>query len=107
MFNAVCYGPKFKINYDVDQWLSNAMVSPGRMRSFTLDLAQRVCHTTPQPADPASVEFPCVHPYRHGHLNTRYAYLMASDRKGHNLPYRDIVKVNHACSHTHYHNMIQ
>ena len=32
--------------------------------------------------------------YRHGFPNSRYSYLMASDRKGYNLPYRDIVKVN-------------
>ena len=81
------------MDFEAGIWLSNASVAPGRMRCFTLDLKERRCHSSHEPADPSSVEFPTTHPYRHGHSNCRYSYLMASDRKGYNLPYRDIVKV--------------
>ncbi len=94
-FNAVCLGPKFDMTFDSEIWLSNASVAPGNVWQFTLDLAAGKCERSKKPVDPASVEFPTVHPYRHGFPNSRYSYLMASDRKGYNLPYRDVVKVRH------------
>ena len=97
-FNAVCFGPKFKIEFENEIWLSNASVAPGQVHSFTLHLATGKCESSKGPVDPSNVEFPTVHPYRHGFPNCRYSYLMASDRKGHNLPYRDVVKVSALCS---------
>lgn len=91
-FNAVCLGPKFNMTFENEIWLSNASVAPGNVFSFTLNLATSKCESSKGPVDPASVEFPTTHPYRHGVPNTRYSYLMASDRKGCNLPYRDVVK---------------
>ena len=92
-FNAVCLGPKFDMTFEKEIWLSNASVAPGNVWQFTLNLALGKCERSKRPVDPASVEFPTVHPYRHGLPNSRYSYLMASDRKGYNLPYRDVVKV--------------
>ena len=75
----------------------------GLVCRFKLDLGKKVC-TSYGAVDRASVEFPTTHPYRHGMEGTRYSYLMASDRKNCNLPYRDVVKVQavvcvcvHAC----------
>jgi len=96
VFNAVCLGPKFNMTFEKEMWLSNASVAPGNVYQFTLDFASGKCKRSAKPEDPASVEFPTVHPYRHGFPDTRYSYLMASDRKGYNLPYRDVVKVR-AC----------
>ena len=93
LFNAVCLGPKFNMTFENKIWLSNASVSPGYMFQFTIDFLSKKCHRSKEPDDPASVEFPTVHQYRHG-VPTRYAYLMASDRKGYNLPYRDVIKVS-------------
>ena len=89
----MCLGPKFDMTFEKEIWLSNASVAPGNMFTFMIDLDTQKCTRSEKPADPSSVEFPTVHPYRHGHPNSRYCYLMASDRKGHNLPYRDVVKV--------------
>ena len=92
-FNAVCLPPNFDMEYCADEaCLSNASVAPGKVYGFTLHLDTRTCVSSKGPMDPASVEFPTTHPYRHGHTNTRYSYLMASDR-GCNVPYRDVVKV--------------
>ena len=93
VFNAVCLGPKFNMTFEKEIWLSNSSVAPGNVYKFTLDFRSGKCTRSPQPEDPASVEFPTVHPYRHGYPNARYSYLMASDRKEYNLPYRDVVKV--------------
>ncbi len=86
-------GPKFNMTFDKEIWLSNSSVAPGNVFQFTLDPSTGLCTRSKEPVDPASVEFPSTHPYRHG-CNTRYAYLMASDRPGYNLPYRDVVKVS-------------
>jgi len=67
-------------------------IGVGLLCSFKLDLGKKVC-TSYGAVDRASVEFPTTHPYRHGMKGTRYSYLMASDRKNCNLPYRDVVKV--------------
>ncbi|XP_031554607.1 uncharacterized protein LOC116291575 [Actinia tenebrosa] len=89
-FTAVCLGTNFDMTFDHKIWLSNASVSPGRVYNFHIDLTSKKC--TRVLADHASVEFPNTHPYRHGVLGTRFNYLMANDRPGQNLPYRDIVK---------------
>ena len=81
------------MTFDKEVWLSNSSVAPGNVYQFTLKFVSGTCDRSAQPEDPASVEFPYVHPYRHGFPNCCYSYLMASDRKGFNLPYRDIVKV--------------
>ena len=92
-FNAVCLPPNFTMEYCEDEaCLSNATVAPGKMHTFTLHLDTKKCSSSDGCVDPASVEFPTTHPYRHGHNGTRYSYLMASDR-GCNVPYRDVVKV--------------
>jgi carotenoid cleavage dioxygenase-like enzyme len=83
------------MTFDKKIWLSNTSISPGRVYNFHIDLATRKC--TRVQADRASVEFPNTHPYRHGVVGTRYNYLMASDRPGQNIPYRDIVKVISPC----------
>lgn len=90
-FTAVCLGTNFNMTFDSKVWLSNTSVAPGRLYHFRINLTSGICER--RLIDPSSAEFPCVHPYRHGHRGGRYAYLMASDRKGYNLPYRDIVKV--------------
>ena len=93
-FNAVCLPPKFDMTYCADEaCLTNASVAPGKVHSFTLHLDTGKCVGSKGPVDPASVEFPTTHPYRHGRSNSRYSYLMASDR-GCNVPYRDVVKVS-------------
>ena len=71
--------------------LTNSAVAPGKLHSFVLHLDTGKCEGEGE-VDQASVEFPTTHPYRHGHTNTRYSYLMASDR-GSNVPYRDVIKV--------------
>ncbi|KAF8923594.1 carotenoid oxygenase [Dissophora ornata] len=76
---AVCLGKKFTMEFENKLWLSNASKAPGLLTGFKVRFEnaaeaplvyQTVLH-------PASVEFPAVHPYRHG-LNTRYTYMMAS-----------------------------
>jgi all-trans-8'-apo-beta-carotenal 15,15'-oxygenase len=89
-FTAVCLGKGFDMTFSHKVWLSNADVAPGRMYSFRLKLAERTCKG--EQVDRASVEFPTVHPYRHGEKGGRFSYLMASDRNNQNLPYRDVVK---------------
>ena len=91
-FDAVCLGPKFNMTFDKEIWLSNTSVAPGNVFRFSLDPTSGKCERSSEPADPASVEFPTIHPYRHG-KSTRYSYLMASDRPGCSMPYRDVVKV--------------
>ena len=79
------------MSFDKKIWLSNASVSPGLAYKFTIDLATNRC--TRSQVDRASVEFPTTHPYRNGITGTRFNYLMACDRPGCNLPFRDVVKV--------------
>lgn len=91
-FNAVCLPPNFTMEYCPEEaTLTNSAVAPGKMHSFVLHLDTRKCEGEGE-VDQASVEFPTIHPYRHGHTDTRYSYLMASDR-GSNVPYRDVIKV--------------
>lgn len=97
-FCAVCLGTKFDMRFAKGMWLGNTDVAPGRMHRFTLDLGKRTCEG--EIADRANVEFPTVHPYRHGLVGGRYSYLMASDREGQDLPYRDVVKVRGSNTHT-------
>ena len=91
-FTAVCLGTKFDMTFDSKIWLSNTSVSPGLVYNYTIDLANEQCTRTQ--VDRASVEFPTTHPYRNGMTGTRFNYLMACDRPGFNLPYRDVVKVS-------------
>ncbi|KAG0268375.1 hypothetical protein DFQ27_006867 [Actinomortierella ambigua] len=80
---AVCLGKKFTMEFENKLTLSNATKAPGLWTSFEVRfdgpridantkprVTQRILHAS-------SVEFPTIHPYRHG-LPTRYAYLMAS-----------------------------
>ena len=97
VFNAVCLGPKFNMTFEKEIWLSNGSVAPGNLYQFTLDFGSGACERSSQPEDSANVEFPTVHPYRHGYPKTRYSYLMASAREGYGLPYRDVVKVHRVC----------
>lgn len=90
-FTAVTLGSKFNMKFDHKVWLSNATEEPGRLSSFVVDVEANTL--TQKVVDGSSCEFPASHPYRHG-LPCRYNYLMASDREGHNIPYRDIVKVD-------------
>lgn len=91
-FTAVCLDTKFDMTFDSEIWLSNTSVSPGLAYKFTIDLDTKRCTRTQ--IDRASVEFPSMHPYRHGMRGSRYNYFMACDRPGFNLPYRDVVKLN-------------
>jgi len=52
------------MEFESEIWLSNASVAPGNVLSFTLNLATEKCERSKGPTDPASVEFPTVHPYR-------------------------------------------
>ena len=81
------------MTFDDEIALSNVSVSPGRLFKFHIDVKQLTC--SQEMADLASVEFPTVHPFRHGLSTSRYNYLMASDRQGYNLPYRDVIKVTY------------
>ncbi|KAK3814651.1 MAG: carotenoid oxygenase [Linnemannia gamsii] len=85
---AVCLGKKFNMEFENKTWLSNASKAPGLLTGFKVRFGdgnnvendkvwskkplvyQTVLH-------PASVEFPAVHPYRHGQ-DTRFTYMMAS-----------------------------
>lgn len=91
-FCAVCLDTRLDMSFDKKIWLSNASVSPGLAYKFTIDLATNRC--TRSQVDRASVEFPTTHPYRNGITGTRFNYLMACDRPGCNLPFRDVVKLN-------------
>lgn len=97
IFCAVCLDAKFDMTFAGGMWLGSTDVAPGKMRTFKLDLDKKTCEG--RISDRASVEFPTVHPYRHGLVGGRYSYLMASDRKGQNLPYRDVVKVRRSNTH--------
>jgi all-trans-8'-apo-beta-carotenal 15,15'-oxygenase len=85
---AVCLGKTFNMEFENKSWLSNASKAPGLLTGFKVRFGdasnakndktwfkkplvyQTVLH-------PASVEFPVVHPYRHGQ-DTRFTYMMAS-----------------------------
>eukprot|EP01137_Pigoraptor_chileana_P002687 Opistho-2@41870 len=88
-FTAVTLGKSFNMEFQNKVWLSNAADAPGKLCKFVLDLDAKKCTRTK--IDDASCEFPSVHPYRHG-MPCRYVWMMASDRKGANVPYRDIVR---------------
>ncbi len=70
-------------------WLSNASEAPGHLYCFEVDLSS--LSSVRRQLDPASMEFPSVHPYRHG-LPCRYVYAMAADAPRPNIPFRDVVK---------------
>eukprot|EP00795_Rhopilema_esculentum_P003089 gene3089-1377_t len=89
-FTAPCLGPKFNMDFDSEVWLSNTSVAPGKVTNFVIDLNSKTCKH--EIKDDASVEFPTSHPYRQGLSGTRYNYLMANDRPGENIPYRDVIK---------------
>ncbi|KAF9360950.1 hypothetical protein BGX26_006944 [Mortierella sp. AD094] len=85
---AVCLGKKFTMEFENKIWLSNASKAPGLLTSFNVrfgdtknatnnEILTKIPHVHQTVLHPASVEFPAVHPYRHG-LDTRYTYLMAS-----------------------------
>ncbi|KAK3827832.1 MAG: retinal pigment epithelial membrane protein-domain-containing protein [Benniella sp.] len=78
---AVCLGKRFTMEFENKTWLSNASKAPGLFTGFQVrfgdatNAMKPLVHQTV--LHPASVEFPAVHPYRHG-LDTRYTYMMAS-----------------------------
>ncbi|KAG0283132.1 hypothetical protein BGZ98_006448, partial [Dissophora globulifera] len=80
---AVCLGKKFTMAFENKIWLSNASKAPGLFTEFKVRFADAIADTNKSPLvhqtvlHPASVEFPAVHPYRHG-MDTRYTYMMAS-----------------------------
>lgn len=85
---AVCLGKKFNMEFENKTWLSNASKQPGLMTGFKVQLGDTrdaandaTLRKSPQVTQTvlhqASVEFPVVHPFRHG-LPTRYTYMMAS-----------------------------
>lgn len=82
----------FDMSWSWKYWLSNMCKAPGKFIRFDINLKTASCDYTE--LDPASNEFPCSHPYRHGHFGTRYNYLMACDEPNQGLPFMDIVKVN-------------
>ncbi|KAF9970848.1 hypothetical protein BGZ73_006298 [Actinomortierella ambigua] len=86
---AVCLGKKFTMEFENKLTLSNASKAPGLWTSFEVRFnglkidANTKPHVTQRILHEASVEFPTIHPYRHG-LPTRYSYMMASsDPKRH------------------------
>ncbi|CAO3566857.1 unnamed protein product [Mortierella alpina] len=88
---AVCLGKKFTMEFENKSWLSNASKAPGLLTGFKVRFGDSVASNAAGAAagdamkplvhqtilHPASVEFPAIHPYRHG-LNTRYTFMMAS-----------------------------
>jgi all-trans-8'-apo-beta-carotenal 15,15'-oxygenase len=91
---AVCLSVPFDMTWEHGVWLSNTTQAPGRLCRYTLTLPQsggdggaldRV------QIDPSSCEFP-VADFRHHGSPQQRVYLMANDRPGQCLPYRDIVQ---------------
>ncbi|KAG0051386.1 hypothetical protein BGZ83_003809 [Gryganskiella cystojenkinii] len=77
---AVCLGKKFNMEFENKTWLSNASKAPGLLTEFKVKFANDIKSkpwVSQKVLNQASVEFPAVHPYRHG-LPTRYTYMMAS-----------------------------
>ncbi|KAG0016312.1 hypothetical protein BGZ82_001132 [Podila clonocystis] len=85
---AVCLGKKFNMEFENKTWLSNASKQPGLMTGFKVQFAdardavndailRKRPHVNQTVLHQASVEFPVVHPFRHG-MPTRYTYMMAS-----------------------------
>ncbi|KAF9362875.1 hypothetical protein BGX34_005354 [Mortierella sp. NVP85] len=78
---AVCLGKRFTMEFENKTWLSNASKAPGLFTGFQVRFGDATNALKPlvyqTVLHPASVEFPAVHPYRHG-LDTRYTYMMAS-----------------------------
>ncbi len=89
VFNAVCLGPGFQMNFDQGLWLANASSAPGRFKELRLNLMDGSSKITDLGVDNA--EFPTVHPFRHGQP-CRYTYLMATQNRAEPLPFHDIVK---------------
>eukprot|EP00794_Sanderia_malayensis_P020118 gene20118-22089_t len=93
-FVAPCYEEKFKMDFENGMWLSNASVAPGKLRQFTINIDEKTC--VDKVVDEASCEFISIHPYRHGFQGTNFNYLMANDRQGQNVPFRDVIKYDTA-----------
>jgi len=91
IFTTVCLGKDFDMSFDKGVWLSNASVSPGHMYQHILNLDDMTCVS--KKIDRCSAEFPTVHPFRHGTVDSCMTYVMASDRKE-SLPFCDVVKLN-------------
>ena len=83
---------EFDMSWSWKYWLSNMCKAPGKFGRFDIDLKSGFSEYTE--LDPASNEFPTSHPYRHGHVGTKYNYLMACDEPHRGLPFMDIVKVD-------------
>ncbi|ORX89145.1 carotenoid oxygenase [Basidiobolus meristosporus CBS 931.73] len=96
-FEAVTLGKNFNMNFDKGVFLSNYSVEPGVLSSFDIDLID--CKCTQRKAHVASVEFPSVHPYRHG-IYTRYSYCVASDDKQNPIPFTSILKYDRESQNT-------
>ena len=83
---------RFDMSWEWRYWLSNMCKAPGRFSRIDIDLESRSAEM--YEIDPCSNEFPCSHPFRHGHVGTRYNYLMGCDEPGRGLPFMDVVKVD-------------
>ena len=83
---------KFDMSWEWRYWLSNMCKAPGKFGRFDINLKSGAIEYSE--LDPASNEFPCSHPFRHGHKGTKFNYLMACDEPERGLPFMDVVKVN-------------
>jgi all-trans-8'-apo-beta-carotenal 15,15'-oxygenase len=91
---AVCLSPPFNMHWDQKVWLSNTNSAPGFFCRYALKWPSNdgePGRLSRNQIDDCSCEFPIVDTRYHGQRQ-RYVYLMANDRPGQNLPYRDIVK---------------
>lgn len=88
----VCLDPPFKMRWDHKVWLSNTSEAPGVLCRYHINLSDKAAPALKRERlDDCSCEFPIVDARYHGQRQ-RFIYLMANDRPGQNLPYRDIVK---------------
>ena len=92
VLTATCLSGAFDMSWEYKYWLSNMCKAPGKFYRFDINLNKE--SVVAEELDPASNEFPTSHPYRHGHIGTKYNYLMACDIEGRGLPFMDIVKVD-------------
>jgi all-trans-8'-apo-beta-carotenal 15,15'-oxygenase len=89
---AVCLDPPFEMRWDHKVWLSNTSEAPGLLCRYRIDHSDAAAPTlTREQLEDCSCEFPMVDTRFHGQRQ-RFVYLMANDRPGQQLPYRDIVK---------------
>ncbi|ORY44294.1 carotenoid oxygenase [Rhizoclosmatium globosum] len=100
VFNALCLGEHFTMEFENGVWLSNASVAPGFLMEHQLTFNSNSIPPLDPTSYPKSVdrvvessssEFPVSHPGRHG-LPCRYLYLMSATDPNRRIPFTDIVK---------------